>query len=93
VLGDSLIQHLLEGEVVLEYTRPRIGGGGLRNYDPTVKVDGTPLSEGHIALQAESHPTHFRKVEVLSLIGCMDPRARNYKAYYVKAANDACIYR
>jgi hypothetical protein len=29
--------------------------------------DGTPLSKGYIALQAESHPTEFRKIEILVL--------------------------
>jgi hypothetical protein len=32
------------------------------------------LSEGYIALQAESHPTEFRKVELLNLVGCMDKK-------------------
>lgn len=26
---------------------------------------GAPLKEGYIALQAEGHPIHFRKVELL----------------------------
>ena len=26
VLGDSLIQHIIEGDVVLEYSKPQIGG-------------------------------------------------------------------
>ncbi len=69
VLGDSLIQHILEGEVVLEYSKPRMGGGGVSGYDPVYKVDGTPITEGHIALQAESHPTHFRKIKLLKLKG------------------------
>jgi len=34
-----------------------------------------PLTEGYIALQGESHPTEFRKVELLNLKGCMDPKA------------------
>jgi hypothetical protein len=29
--------------------------------------DGTLLTEGHIALQAESHNVEFRKVELLDL--------------------------
>jgi hypothetical protein len=30
-------------------------------------MKGTPLKEGYIALQAESHPVEFRKVEILDL--------------------------
>jgi hypothetical protein len=40
-----------------------------------------PLSFGYIALQAESHPIRFRKVELLNLEGCMDKKALNYKSY------------
>jgi hypothetical protein len=29
---------------------------------------GTPLKDGYIALQAESHNVEFRKVEILELI-------------------------
>lgn len=67
VLGDSLIQHILDGEVVMEYTKPVIGGGVVNNFDPAVKIDGKPLTSGTISLQSESHPIHFRKVEIMEL--------------------------
>jgi Domain of Unknown Function (DUF1080) len=67
VLGDSLIRHIVEGDTVIEYTRPEIGGGVVNDFDPGVKRDGTPLTEGFIALQSESHPIEFRKVELLEL--------------------------
>jgi hypothetical protein len=54
VHGNSVIKHIIDGEVVLEYERPQLD-------------DGTLLSEGSISLQAESHPTEFRKVEILLL--------------------------
>lgn len=92
VLGDSLIQHLVNGELVLEYTQPQIGGGNVADPDPAVKQDGMMLAEGHIALQSESHPIQFRTVEVLNLEGCTDPEALNYKSYYVKADDAACRY-
>lgn len=92
VLGDSLIRHIVEGQTVLEYTKPEIGGGVVNNYDPKIKVDGTPLTEGFISLQSESSPIDFRKVELLELKGCRDPKAKNYKSYYVKADNSACVY-
>jgi hypothetical protein len=90
VHGSDLIQHIVEGEVVLEYTRPQIGGGEVKHYDPAVKVDGTLLTGGYIALQAESAPTDFRKVELLNLEGCTDPKASNYRAYFVKSDPAAC---
>jgi hypothetical protein len=92
VLGDSLIRHLVNGDTVLEYTKPQIGGGVVNNFDQEIKLDGTPLTEGYIALQSESHPVEFRKVELLELKGCKDPKAKNYKSYYIKADNSSCIY-
>lgn len=67
VLGDSLIRHMAEGDTVLSYTKPQIGGGNVIHYDPAVKVDGKLLTEGYIALQSESHPVEFRKVELFNL--------------------------
>jgi len=92
VLGDSLIQHLIEGVVVMEYAKPRIGGDVVNDYDPDVKIDGSPLTSGYIALQSESHPIEFRKVELLKLIGCKDSEAKNYKSYYQAADNAGCVY-
>ena len=92
VLGDSLIRHMVEGETVLEYTKPEIGGGAVSNFDPKMKVDGTTLTEGFISLQSESHPVEFRKVELLELKGCKYPKAKNYKSYYVKPENSNCQY-
>jgi hypothetical protein len=90
VLGDSKIQHILEGKTVLEYSKPQIGGGNVDKFDPAVKQDGKLLTEGYIALQSESHPVEFRKVELLNLVGCMDPKAENYKSYFVKSDNSKC---
>ena len=92
VLGDERIRHILDGQVVIEYTRPQIGGGNVNPVDPAVKVDGTPLANGYIAIQAETAPIDFRKIEVLDLEGCMDPKATNYRAYYVKPKAGACRY-
>jgi hypothetical protein len=82
----------VEGEVVLSYEMPQIGGGAVSKHNPWLMQDGKLLSEGHIALQAESHPTEFRKIELLNLAGCMDPKAKNYKSYFVKAENWKCRY-
>jgi hypothetical protein len=92
VLGSERVRHMVDGKVVLEYTNLQIGGGNVNNFDPAVKKDGTPLGEGYIALQGESHPTEFRKVEILNLSGCMDPKASNFKTYYVHRDDSKCSY-
>jgi len=90
VLGDSLIRHIVEGDTVMEYSHPQIGGGVVNNVDPAVKQDGVLLGEGTISLQSESHPLEFRKVELLPLKGCMDPSSSAYRSYYVVADLSAC---
>lgn len=67
VLGDSVIKHIIDKQVVLEYQKPQIGSGYVENYDPAAKKDGMLLKEGYIALQSESHPIEFRKVELIDL--------------------------
>jgi 3-keto-disaccharide hydrolase len=90
VHGDELMRHYVEGEPVLEYTKPQIGGGNVSPVDPKVKVDGRPLTGGYISIQAETAPIDFRKIEVLNLEGCKDAKAKNYRAYYVKDNPKAC---
>jgi len=90
VHGDELMRHYVEGEPVLEYTKPQIGGGNVSPVDPKVKVDGTPLTGGYISIQAETAPIDFRKIELLNLQGCMDKKAKNFRAYYVKDNPKAC---
>jgi hypothetical protein len=67
VLGDSLVKHIVNGDTVFEYSKPQIGGGVVSNFDPAVKQDGKLLTAGYIALQSESHPIDFRKVEIRRL--------------------------
>jgi hypothetical protein len=67
VLGDSIIKHIVNGDTVLTYNKPQIGGGVVHNYDPKIKIDGKLLSAGYISLQSESHPVEFRKVEIIDL--------------------------
>ncbi|MGD9328005.1 MAG: DUF1080 domain-containing protein [Cyclobacteriaceae bacterium] len=92
VMGDNFISHIMEGEEVIYYTAPEIGGGTVSNFNPAIKKDGKPLTGGYISLQSESHPIEFRKVELLELEGCMDPNAKNYKTYYVKSNKSRCVY-
>ena len=90
VLGSALITHIVNGEKVLEYSLPQFGGGAVANFDPAAKPDGKVIESGYLALQSESHPLEFRKVELLNLAGCMDPKAANYKKYYVKSEPESC---
>jgi Domain of Unknown Function (DUF1080) len=90
VHGDELVRHMVEGETVLEYSKPQIGGGAVSPVDPAVKVDGTPLTGGYISIQAETAPVDFRKIELLNLEGCMDKSATNFKAYFVRNNPAAC---
>ena len=88
VLGDSLVTHIINGDTVLQYSKPQIGGGIVSGARPDIKIDGKLLSEGFIALQSEGQPVDFRKVEILDLQGCMDPKSKKYKSYFVKS--DGC---
>lgn len=92
VLGDSLIQHILEGQVVMEYRKPTIGGGSIIGYKESAYQEGIRLKEGYISIQAETHPIDFKSIQLLNLCGCMDKKAKNYKSYFVKADNSTCKY-
>jgi len=65
VYGDSIIHHLVNGDTVLTYSKPQVGGNDLPEGYPI--PEGTPISSGYIALQAESQSFDFRKVELLDL--------------------------
>lgn len=90
ILGDSLVTHVVNGDTVMRYRKPVMGGGNVAGTRSGVFREGQPITSGYIALQAETAPIEFRKVEVLDLVGCMDPTARNYKRYYVKSDPGAC---
>jgi hypothetical protein len=92
VLGSGKVTHRVDGQVVLEYETPMIGGGVANGFDPAIKKDGTVLSEGFIGMQSESQPVDFRKIELLNLAGCMDPKAKNFKSYYVQREDRRCVY-
>jgi hypothetical protein len=62
VYGDSLILHIINGDTVLRYTNPTIGGGVVSGYDSTVFQIGTPLKSGYIGLQSEGQPVDFRNI-------------------------------
>ncbi len=72
VLGDSLVQHSIDGKVVFEYNKPTVDDDErmityLNMENDWFEKHRGPLKSGYIALQAESHPVEFRKVELLDL--------------------------
>ena len=67
MVDNEKIAHIIEGDTVIQYTNPVIGGGNVNHFDPQVKQDGKALRSGYIALQSESHPIQFRKVEIKEL--------------------------
>lgn len=67
VLGDSIIKHIIEGDTVLTYSKPHIGGPVVNNYDPKIKLDGKALKEGFIALQSEGQPVEFKNIYIKDL--------------------------
>ena len=106
VMGDEYIAHLIDNDTVLRYEHPQIGGAfiskalngsdwdsmGVTNKAEWIAKEGQRLSEGFIAVQAESHPIDFKNMELLNLCGCTDPKATNYKSYFVKSDNKMCVY-
>jgi hypothetical protein len=56
----------VNGEIVLEYNNPQFD---VEDSDAKKLIENgnIMLREGYIALQAESHPTEFRKIEILNL--------------------------
>jgi len=68
VRNDSVISHMINGEAVLTYGKPQIGGS-VENVDSKVwkSKEGKPLKKGYISLQSESHPVEFKKIEILEL--------------------------
>lgn len=61
------IAHIVEGDTIISYSEPIIGGEVVNNFKPEAKPDGQALTGGYIALQSESHPIQFRKVMIKEL--------------------------
>jgi hypothetical protein len=84
------VRHFIGGQTVLQYEHPSIGGGVANGFDPAIKKDGTPLSDGYIGLQAESQPVEFRNIRLLDLTGCLDPKSPAYRPWRVKRDDTRC---
>jgi hypothetical protein len=66
VRGDRTIRHFVNGEEVLAYEQPQLDDSD-PNARPLIRGDMRLIREGYIALQSESHPVEFRRVELLPL--------------------------
>jgi hypothetical protein len=91
VLGDSVVKHIVNGDTVLVYEKPQMGGGVANGYDPALWHPGQLLDSGFVALQSEGQPVDFRNVKLLNLEGCTDPSIPNYHAYFVKSNPSMCL--
>jgi len=54
VRGSEGLRHFINGELVMEYKLPQLD-------------DGTLIEKGTISIQAESHPTQFKSIEILEI--------------------------
>lgn len=67
VNGGEVIRHFIDGVEVIHYEKPQLDPRDA-SYDKLLPADGNKiLSKGTISIQAESHPTDFRKIELLNL--------------------------
>ncbi|MEM1067287.1 MAG: DUF1080 domain-containing protein, partial [Planctomycetota bacterium] len=67
VRGNQIIKHIVDGRVVLQYTKPQLDDRDAHAKDLIAMKGTKDLSGGTNSLQSESHPIHFRKVELLVL--------------------------
>lgn len=67
VRGGEIIRHVMDGEVVLEYSQPQLDDRDADAHRLLALGAELVLEGGHISLQAESHPLDFRRVELLPL--------------------------
>lgn len=67
VRNNQEIAHIIDGDTLIKYSNPVIGGGAVNNLKEEANQDGKLLKEGYIALQSESHPIQFRKVMLKDL--------------------------
>jgi len=63
VHGNDLIKHIVNGETVIQYSRPQFDERD-RDAKELLKTHDPMISEGYFSLQAESHPLEFRKVQI-----------------------------
>ncbi|HSB92101.1 MAG TPA: family 16 glycoside hydrolase, partial [Flavitalea sp.] len=58
---------IIEGDTVLTYSKPSMGGGVVEGYNNALWKPGQPLKSGFIALQSEGQPVDFRNIQIKEL--------------------------
>jgi hypothetical protein len=67
VTAENII-HKINGNTVITYSNPTIGGQFLSATSKETQLkNGQLLKEGYISLQSESHPIEFKNIELLEL--------------------------
>lgn len=69
VHGSKAVRHILDGEVVFDYTKPQLDerDGDAQHFTTVNNYEDLIIDRGYIALQAESHPTEFRRIKIKPL--------------------------
>ena len=66
IVTKEKITHKINGNNVITYTNPIIGGQFLEATSKEIQLkDGKSLTSGYIYLQSESHPIEFKNIEIL----------------------------
>ncbi len=64
VHGDGQFKHIMEGQTVISYSKPQLDERDAHAKQLAAAQGSVMLKGGYIALQSESHPIDFRKVEI-----------------------------
>lgn len=69
VYGDSLVFHLVNGDTVLQYTKPhqKLSVGVANGYQSDLFEEDKPLKSGYIGLQAEGQGVEFKEIKIKKL--------------------------
>lgn len=67
VNGSEKITHKINGQVVMEYSRPQYDDTDAFAQELLEKGHSRIINEGYIALQAEGHPVEFKNIELMKL--------------------------
>ncbi|MEM5499316.1 DUF1080 domain-containing protein [Paraglaciecola mesophila] len=67
IVKNGEVTQIINGQTVLQYSHPEMGGKFVKGYDPAVWTPGKTLTSGYIALQSEGHPIEFKNIEIKAL--------------------------
>lgn len=67
IVNNDSITHKINGETVISYSQPQVGGDLEEFSEEWQAKDGELLKGGYISLQSESHPVEFKNIEILEL--------------------------